>query len=77
MNYPSLSLSADDIERAFSGKNAKSLIKANPVKKDNNLDQNETTFKDGKTRYVIIVTMKPQPMRICLITRNRDTNVED
>ena len=50
MNYPSLSLSADDIERAFSGKNTKSLIKANPVKKDTNFDQYETAFKDGKTR---------------------------
>ena len=50
MNYPSLSLSADDIERAFSGTNTKPVIKANPVKKDKNLDQYETTFRDGKNR---------------------------
>ena len=49
MNYPSLSLSVDEIEKAFSGDNTKSLAKTNLIKKDN-YPQYETTFKNGKAR---------------------------
>ena len=49
MNYPSLSLSVDEIEKAFSGDNTKSLAKTNNIKKDN-YPQYETTFKNGKAR---------------------------